>query len=72
MYCNMCYDSSSKTSKNKTDVDYAYWVLKYAFNKKYTDNLKNSEKTKILIFDILKYVHIVQTPTINNLYSRNN
>ena len=70
--CSMKIKRMIEESKDKTEVDFAYWVLKYAFNKKYTDNLKNNERTKKMIFDILKYVHIVQTPTINNIYSRKN
>ena len=68
--CSMKIRKMLGEEKNKSNVDEAYWVLKYLFNNKYTDNLKNRERTKKMIFDILKYIHIIQTPTINNIYSR--
>ena len=59
-----------EADKNKSNIDEAYWVLKYLFNNKYTDNLKNFNRTKRMIFDIIKYIHVIQTPTITNIYSR--
>ena len=68
--CNMKIKKMMEADKNKSNIDEAYWVLKYLFNNKYTDNLKNFNRTKRMIFDIIKYIHVIQTPTITNIYSR--
>ena len=51
-------------NKNLDKYDESYWYLKYLLTKVYTDNLKNEERTKQIIFDILKYVYFVKTPKI--------
>ena len=51
-------------NKNLDKYDESYWYLKYLLTKVYTDNLKNEERTKQIIFDILKYVYFIKTPKI--------
>ena len=53
-------------NKNIDKYDEIYWYLKYLLTKVYTDNLKNEERTKQIIFDILKYVYFVKTPKIHH------
>ena len=53
-------------NKNLDKYDESYWYLKYLLTKVYTDNLKSEERTKQIIFDILKYVYFVKTPKIHH------
>ena len=50
--------------KNDDIYDDSYWCLKYMFDKVYTDNLKNDQRTKEMIYDILKYIYFIKTPKI--------
>ena len=51
-------------NKNSDLYDESYWSLKYLFDKRYTDNLKNEERNKQIIFDILKYIYFIKKPKI--------
>ena len=51
-------------NKSLDKYDESYWYLKYLLTKVYIDNLKNEERTKKIIFDILKYVYFIKTPKI--------
>ena len=51
-------------NKNEDIIDGAYWCLKYLFDYVYRDNLSNSERTKKIVFDILKYIYFIKTPKI--------
>ena len=63
---------SMKLEDVKNKIEPAYWCLKYLFNIKYTDAQRNKERNKKMIFDILKYVTIVQNPKISHFYSIKN
>ena len=58
-------------NKNLDKYDESYWYLKHILTKVHTDNLKNSERTKQIIFDILKYVYFIKTPKINHINPSN-
>ena len=51
-------------NKNVDINDESYWILKYLFAHVYTDNLKNDERTKKMIFDILKYAYFIKNPKV--------
>ena len=51
-------------NKNIDIYDDSYWCLKYMFDKVHTDNLKNEERTKEMIYDILKYIYFIKTPKV--------
>ena len=51
-------------NKNLDFYDESYWCLKYLFEHVYTDDLKNDERTKKMIFDILKYIYFIKKPKI--------
>lgn len=52
------------TGKNLDIYDESYWYLKYLFEHVYIDNLKNDQRTKQMIFDILKYIYFIKNPKI--------
>ena len=56
--------------KNLDTYDEAYWCLKHVFDKVHTDILTNNERTKKIIFDILKYIYFIKAPKI--IHSFNN
>ena len=56
-------------NKNPDKYDEAYWKLKYYFDKVFKDNLNNSERTKNMIFGILKYLYFIKTPKISHSYN---
>ena len=56
---------AQNVNKNLDVADESYWCLKYLFNKRYTDNLKNEQRTKQMIFDILKYIYFIKKPKIH-------
>ena len=51
-------------NKDLDIYDESYWCLKYLFEHVYTDDLKNDERTKKMIFDILKYIYFIKNPKI--------
>ena len=54
-----------KNINNNIDIyDDSYWCLKYMFDKVHTDNLKNDQRTKEMIYDILKYIYFIKTPKV--------
>ena len=51
-------------NKNPDINDSCYWSLKYVFEHSHTDNLRNDERTKKMIFDILKYIYFIKNPKV--------
>ena len=51
-------------NKNVDINDESYWLLKYLFEHVYTDNLKNDQRIKKMIFDILKYAYFIKNPKV--------
>ena len=51
-------------NKNVDINDESYWLLKYLFEHAYTDNLKNDQRIKKMIFDILKYAYFIKNPKV--------
>ena len=58
---------AQNVNKNLDMMDESYWCLKFLFNKVYTDNLKNEERTKRMIFDILKYIYFIKKPAVYHI-----
>ena len=54
-----------EVDSNKDYYDDAYWYLKYLFEKRYVDKMKNEKRTKNMIMGILKYLYFVKNPKIN-------
>ena len=44
-----------ENNKN-TGANESFWMLKYLFNNRYVDNLKNDDRIKEMVYDILKYL----------------
>ena len=44
-----------ENNKN-TGANESFWMLKYLFNNVYVDNLKNDDRIKEMVYDILKYL----------------
>ena len=59
-------------NKHLDKYDESYWYLKYLFTKVYIDDLKSEERTKQIIFDILKYIYFIKTPKIHHNYKSKN
>ena len=44
-----------ENNKN-TGANESFWMLKYLFNNRFVDNLKNDDRIKEMVYDILKYL----------------
>ena len=69
---NNASNFAQNVNKNVDIIDESYWCLKYLFNKVYTDNLKNDERTKQMIFDILKYIYFIKKPSVYHINQSKN
>ena len=60
-----------KIDKNEDMEDGAYWVLKDIFDHHHVDKITNGERTKLLIYNILKYIYFVKAPKISHIITKN-
>lgn len=56
-----------KIDKNEDLYDESYWCLKHIFDHVHVDKITNGERTKLLIYNILKYVYFIKAPKISHL-----
>ena len=61
---NKIYENDKKDSVDLDKKDEIYWILKYLFNFRYTNDLQNYISKKNCIFSILKYLYFTKTVDI--------
>jgi hypothetical protein len=60
-----------KIDKNEDMYDEAYWCLKHIFDHVHVDKITNGERTKLIIYNILKYIYFIKEPKISHISIKN-
>jgi hypothetical protein len=60
-----------KIDKNEDMLDEAYWCLKHIFDHVHVDKITNGERTKFIIYNILKYIYFIKPPKVNHFSIKN-
>ena len=60
-----------KIDKNEDMYDEAYWYLKHIFDHIHVDKITNGERTKLIIYNILKYIYFIKEPKISHIIIKN-
>ena len=63
--------NNKNKNQSEKDKDIEYWLIKNYINNKYNNNdfiLDNEHKIKKILFEIFKYIYIINTPKVKHIY----